>query len=515
MPPTEPLAFEAISGPGMGELTLRWMPPASTGGGHLLAYRVYDLDNNLLAELGPAEQEYHVWDVPNGEARTHYVTAVNQYGESSSSNRAAASAIVPPQGVAGLSAEVGQMGDITLTWTAPAGWGSSQASHYLVHKTVLSADEAVLLTPPGTVLSAAASAVLPAPEADEAHWVATVSSPAYVDRTCASGTVCIYRVFAVNAQGAAGLPSEPFGLAGSVLPDAAAALSKLAATLGVDPNPTAVLPIPGAPVAPSNLGGPVSLADPNPSPPYPECEDPTLQLVEGVGMACRTGASNVWRVTLADGRYVFTHGGDPEPTSSGGSFATAATTASTTSSTSSSTPCDTNNQCWVQGKKAWLCVENPATDYHIKVIYAYANDDTNAFSSREATIRSSLEYANGLVREHGAAMNRVVDLRTECDATGKVAIAQHKLTSVTKATDDYGKIVDALKALGYPDANTHRKYLVYYDDDSHCGVGGMQIDSTLKLENRNNHGGLFAVVWGDPAPGKTDCFHPGSATDQH
>lgn len=105
--PSPPLNLVASGGPGPGQVTLGWAPPADLGGIPLLKYRVYRLGTGgapvLLAEPGPGASN-HTDTNASLVAVSHYVlAAVNDVGEGPGSNQACAApapwgAVDPPAG---------------------------------------------------------------------------------------------------------------------------------------------------------------------------------------------------------------------------------------------------------------------------------------------------------------------------------------------------------------------------------------------------------------------------------
>ncbi len=148
--PSAPLGLAAAEGPGAGEVTLTWQPPASDGGAPVLNYRVYrygygwsgsDTQWSVVAE--PTGTSFVDAPSPAPSAQQtylYYVSPVNGAGEGYPSDTVQVGGSDPgpaPSPPAGLAAAPGPgPAQVTLTWQAPADVGGSPVDGYLVHRLV-------------------------------------------------------------------------------------------------------------------------------------------------------------------------------------------------------------------------------------------------------------------------------------------------------------------------------------------------------------------------------------------
>lgn len=138
LPPGAPTALAATRGPGVGEVTLTWSPPAeATLHGPVTGYRVY---------RGPSPTETHYMGEATGTrfidsglgdgARMYYrVTAVSDTGESASSAFAATRAPSVPGPPFGISPSIlPNAGGVVLFWYAPQEDGGVPIERYMIYR---------------------------------------------------------------------------------------------------------------------------------------------------------------------------------------------------------------------------------------------------------------------------------------------------------------------------------------------------------------------------------------------
>ncbi|HWH08653.1 MAG TPA: fibronectin type III domain-containing protein, partial [Candidatus Thermoplasmatota archaeon] len=152
-------------------VALSWSAPVlanATSG-----YRVYR-DGGLVAAVPASQLSWVDANAPRRANLTYVVRAANVAGEGPASNAAAAWLPDVPGAPRALSAS--GVSKVTLKWEAPADDGGAPLLKYRVWRAVGAGDMTLLAeTPP--------------------------SERSYVDRTCAVGVVCAYRVSAVNGAG--------------------------------------------------------------------------------------------------------------------------------------------------------------------------------------------------------------------------------------------------------------------------------------------------------------------------
>jgi fibronectin type 3 domain-containing protein len=181
VPPSSPRSLAANRGPGPGQISVSWQPPADGGGVAVNAYKVYRAAStggafSKIADLGNV-LAYTDTGLPNGATRYYKVTAANAAGEGSPSTEARATSPVPPSTPTSLTASSGPgKGDITLRWQAPSGDGGLTVTNYRVYRTSTRGATPSLLATLGNVLT-------------------------YTDTGLPDGATRYYKVSSVNAAG--------------------------------------------------------------------------------------------------------------------------------------------------------------------------------------------------------------------------------------------------------------------------------------------------------------------------
>jgi titin len=189
-PPSVPLDLA-----GMGdenEISLSWSAPVSNGGSTILHYNIYRASSpfQLIATVPGTVTSYVDESVQNGHLYEYKVTAVNDYGESGSSASIFVMAGEIPDAPTGLTAEAG-IGQITLTWHAPASNGGCPITAYLIFRDTGSGSEVFLISVPGDQLS-------------------------YVDIPVDAGVAYFYMVAAQNAVGISAMSNEATAIAANL-----------------------------------------------------------------------------------------------------------------------------------------------------------------------------------------------------------------------------------------------------------------------------------------------------------
>lgn len=445
------------------------------------AYRLYRTNSGVDTPLAETvETEFFDLEVGEGQTRTYRVSAMHGDTEGPLSEPVSGQARQSPAAPSNVVATVGPVGQVALNWNAPLG----NISAYRVFQTIYNATDALDLA-----RQIAEPSFVP-------RWTTPVGDTAtnsFVDDNCQRDEICLYRIVAFDEYGAGSSPTPPIGVTGNGLPR-------------VPLQATQAPPSAAGQYGPNSLPKPVQDGAPDvrpegpTSPLLPECPDTLPVFVPGLGMACRTVSPSGYKIYQSDGTQVFTHGRDPAP-----------------EATSNATPpsCPTA-RCWDTSAtaKAPLCVDDPTKEHHFQVVYAYPSDGVSHWvTSTIAEWRTYINLANGLIRKDSSAFGEFGDMRFRCGTTGLVDIPEVKLLTVSTANDNMDSIVTELKTRGYPD-NPLKNYIVIYDknpdqpvaDPTNCagGVATTAFDNTLKLENGNNRGSRFAVLWG------WNCLKPDS-----
>lgn len=185
--PTAPRSPTATAGPGAGQLTLRWLPPADAGGAEVYAYRL----SRSTSSLGPftpvtdvAGTSYLDSGLGNGRTWWYRLTALNAAGESPSTaafGGATGRAPDAPNNVRAVPA-LNEGGAVVVTWDAARANGLA-VTEYRVYRGDGFAATDLVATLPGHVVS-------------------------YRDTGLATGAYT-WAVVAVNPAGASGAASSP------------------------------------------------------------------------------------------------------------------------------------------------------------------------------------------------------------------------------------------------------------------------------------------------------------------
>lgn len=189
--------------------------------------------------------------------------------------------------------------------------------------------------------------------------------------------------------------------------------------------------------------------------------------------------SGLYRVPLADGTSLLTHGYDLKPAH--GSF-------SWISSTLQRQP-----KC--------------ATDYHFHVLYGRKASNPDAYQTRRSEILRAVKNANYLLDSEGVESgNHHTDYKVLCDGYGEIEIG-----SFTSSGDGFQAAVDGARAAGYNKSNV--KYWIFFDTDSttYCGISSFTKDERAIATNGNNYGGSYSLSHRNCWNGRTPMHEVGHA----
>jgi predicted phage tail protein len=115
---------------------LTWEPPVSDGNGNITEYRVYrglaSGSETLYATVNASTLNFTDTNVSNGVAYYYYVSAVNEFGESESSNEVSAVPCTVPSPPRNLTAIAGN-GSVALSWEPPVDDGGMAVTNYTIY----------------------------------------------------------------------------------------------------------------------------------------------------------------------------------------------------------------------------------------------------------------------------------------------------------------------------------------------------------------------------------------------
>lgn len=137
--PGAPGGLAAAAGPGAGAISLVWEPAQSLTG--VTEYRVYHVETDgalaLVAMTDGATTTYVDAGLGNGATVTYVVTAVDAAGEGPASAPATATTFTTPDAprdVAAAPGAPGTVGEVVVTWSAPASDGGLPVTAYHVYR---------------------------------------------------------------------------------------------------------------------------------------------------------------------------------------------------------------------------------------------------------------------------------------------------------------------------------------------------------------------------------------------
>ena len=196
--PTEP--WNLVATPSVGQITLTWNAPNSTGSGPITNYRIYrgtiSGGETLLTTIGNVTS-YVDTMVVGGTTYYYQVSAVNIIGEGPKSNEVSAISLSLPTAPRSLTATPGNT-QVTLGWLPPLNDGGSAITEYRIYRGTISNGESYLTSVTG-------------------------STTTFLDSTVTNGITYYYKVSAVNSIGEGpfsneanatpvGVPTEPQNL---------------------------------------------------------------------------------------------------------------------------------------------------------------------------------------------------------------------------------------------------------------------------------------------------------------
>ncbi|HEY1012978.1 MAG TPA: RICIN domain-containing protein [Herpetosiphonaceae bacterium] len=234
-------------------------------------------------------------------------------------------------------------------------------------------------------------------------------------------------------------------------------LLALVAALGVRPGATSVLAQEKAPEK-----------APTTKPESAPCDGPEdFKPVQNLGLACQMPDKS-WKVMLADGTIVTSHGPDPAP-----KVIRASDPAARESS-------------------AVNCVSN--SSYHALMLYVYPTDRADQYGARLGTIRSYVQGMQDKLNSESMRFGVSSSFNFACDPDGQVTVRRVPL-SISSAQHDIAAITNDLKAKGYN--STLEKYWIMYEQPA-CGggVAWAESDDRPVVDNGANRGPSYGISWG-------------------
>jgi hypothetical protein len=177
----------------------------------------------------------------------------------------------------------------------------------------------------------------------------------------------------------------------------------------------------------------------------------------------------------ASGLTLCTHGPDtrkppssPNPATTGTSTANAPTTTAPTTTTTPTT--------------AALCYGDGQAGDRVQLIYAHGPNVADAYNQALPSLRQVAGQLDGIMSASAAQVGQVRHYRFVTDASCNVLVANVAMSA--GARDDFSTMVNELIDKGY--GRSDRKYLVFGDAASYCGIAGTAPDDRPSQYNRND-----------------------------
>jgi hypothetical protein len=118
----------------------------------------------------------------------------------------------------------------------------------------------------------------------------------------------------------------------------------------------------------------------------------------------------------------------------------------------------------------------------VQAVYAVAADRTDRYDEVAPLITEWAAHVNTMVAESAALTGGERHVRFVTDSGGTLAV--EKVILPTTGDDSFNATISAMKAAGYDDPS--RKYLIWTDASSYCGIATIYGDDRAGQDNANN-----------------------------
>jgi len=136
------------------------------------------------------------------------------------------------------------------------------------------------------------------------------------------------------------------------------------------------------------------------------------------------------------------------------------------------------------------CTQPGTTGNRVQAVYAYYGSLPNRIGSLKPYVIDAMKRANGIVAASARQTGGSRQLRIATSANCQPSVAVAHLSA--SAAPSFAKTASELTAKGY--VHSTRKYMVFADARSICGLGQTYNDDQPGRKNRNNKGPQFARV---------------------
>ncbi|MDQ4132992.1 MAG: hypothetical protein M3179_07230 [Actinomycetota bacterium] len=178
-----------------------------------------------------------------------------------------------------------------------------------------------------------------------------------------------------------------------------------------------------------------------------------------------------YRVKLADGKALLTHGPDRAADDPAADFAPGSP------------------------ERPPVCAPN----YRQHVLYGRLAVQPDRYATVKPQIQSAVRRMNYVLNQESLESGgKTADFRVRCDTGGQIEVGKF-----TSTVADFDAVVSAARAAGYNAGDTN--YTIFFDSDGGfaCGVGSYWDDERPVAENYNNRGGGYAVAFAGCWNGRT------------
>lgn len=136
------------------------------------------------------------------------------------------------------------------------------------------------------------------------------------------------------------------------------------------------------------------------------------------------------------------------------------------------------------------CHGDGVSGNRIVFYYAYLAGQPNRVGEVRRSLRRVIEQANDIVYRSAQQQGGKRWLRVRTDSSCRPLVRSLELPQ--QAAGSFGETIDAAKQAGLE--RTHRKYVLFVDDDDLCGIATLFYDDRATADNLNNAGPSWARV---------------------
>jgi hypothetical protein len=132
-----------------------------------------------------------------------------------------------------------------------------------------------------------------------------------------------------------------------------------------------------------------------------------------------------------------------------------------------------------------------ATDFYQQVIYANVSGTPSRLAETTTRIREAIGHMDAVLNSESVASGGPgADYKMLCDSSGQVRVDALEVPGAS-----FAQVVAAARAAGF--SSDRASYLIFLDGElgGSCGIASYESDERLSLDNRNNSGGGYGLVY--------------------